>query len=187
MAPDREVKAMQSTLATLRTLKHDEQQRVLDWLASKLGLEAAPGHGAGAGVDGPAASAVGGKGGSIKEFLKLKSPNDHVGRVAALAYFLTHTGGKATYKTADLSAARVDAALPKFNTSDAVWHAQQAGYLTTGAKRGTYQVTATGESLVEAMPNAAAVKSVKSAGKKRRRKSNATKRTTRKRVAAKKK
>jgi hypothetical protein len=184
MAGDRELKAMQTTLEALQSLDTAARQRVLDWLAAKLSMEApAPGGGAGGDHRAPAG---GGKLGTIKQFLKLKAPNNDVRSVTALAYFLTHGTHQAVFKTADLGAARIDAALTKFGMPDAVAHAQRAGYLTTAAKRGTYQITTTGEELVDAMPDAAAVKQVNAQSKKRRRKPSGTKRTAAKKGAAKK-
>jgi hypothetical protein len=69
--------------------------------------------------------------------------------------------------------------------SRAVSNAQRAGYLTTAGRRGTYQVTGTGEALVEAMPDADAVKNVKERGRRRRRKSASTKRAVTKGTAKK--
>ena len=181
LAGDRELKAMETTLSALQPLDAEEQQRVLDWLAAKLGLEASP----------PSDIAGGGEGvgdagnlGTIKQFLNQKKPDDDVARATTLAYFLTHGTDQATYKTADLTKARVDAALANFNMSRAVSNAQRAGYLTTAGKRGAYQVTGTGEALVEAMPDADAIKKVKER-RKRRRKSTRTRRATSKGTARK--
>jgi hypothetical protein len=178
MAGDRELKAMEATLAALQPLDGEERQRVLDWLVAKLGLEApAPSGLASSDLAGDGgAVGVAGNLGTIKQFLNQKKPGDDVARATALAYFLTHGKDQATYKTADLSKARVDAALANFNMSRAVSNAQRAGYLTTAGKRGTYQVTGTGEALVEAMPDADAVKKVKEQGGRRRRKSAGTRR-----------
>lgn len=178
MAGDRELKAMEAILAALQALDPEEQQRVFDWLAAKLGLEVAAPAG---GVDGEGegTQAAGGIGnlGTIKQFLKQKRPNDDVARATALAYFLTHGKSQTPYKTADLTKARVDAALAKFNASRAVRNAVRAGYLTGAGRRGTYQITSTGESLVEAMPDAEAIKKVRAQRTGRRRKSTRKKGT----------
>jgi hypothetical protein len=182
MAGDRELKAMETTLGALQALDPEERQRVLDWLAAKLGLEApAPSDFASSG----GAVGDGGNLGTIKQFLNQKRPEDDVVRATTLAYFLTRGKDQATFKTADLTKARVDAALANFNMSRAVSNAQRAGYLTTAGKRGTFQVTGTGEALVAALPDAGAVKKVKEQGRRRRRKSTATKRATTKGAARK--
>jgi hypothetical protein len=176
VADDRELKAMEATLGALQPLDSDERQRVFDWLAAKLGLEtpqsAGGAEGEGGAEDGRETP------GTIKQFVKQKRPDDDVARATTLAYYLTHGKSQATNKTADLSKARVDAALANFNMSRAVSNAQRAGYLTTAGKRGTYQVTSTGEALVEAMPDAEAIKEVKAQGTTRRRKSTGAKRGT---------
>jgi hypothetical protein len=176
LAEDRELKAMQTTLAALQSLDVEERRRVIDWLAAKVGLEAPvplSRRDSGGGADGGSE-----KRGDIKQFLKQKRPTDDVARATTLAYFLTHRKSQPTYKTADLSKARVDAALTDFNMSRAVSNAQRAGYLTTAGKKGMYQVTSRGEALVDAMPDAEAVKKVRSEGPKRRRKPRGKKRGT---------
>ncbi len=176
MAGDRELKAMQSALAALQPLNLEARQRVLAWLAAKLGLEVTTANDSEKDLDAPDPT---GHLGTIKQFLKLKAPNDDVARVATLAYFLTHGKNLAMYKIEELSKARVDAALSKFNMSRALSNAQHtAGYVTNAGKHGTYQITATGEALVEAMPDAEAVKKVKAQVKKRRRRSTGAKRQT---------
>jgi len=183
MAGDRELRAMETTLGALQPLDTEERQRVFDWLVAKLGVRTTPAGD----TSGDEDATVGGGGdlGTIKQFLKQKGPDEDVARAAALAYFLTHGKSQATYKTADLTKARSDAALANFNMSRAVSTAQRAGYLTTAGKRGTYQITSTGEALVEAMPNADLIKKVKAQGARRRRRSG-TKRTKAKKGTAKK-
>jgi hypothetical protein len=177
MTDDRELQAMEASLAALQSLTPEERHRVIGWLAAKLDV-AAPKH-----VDSEAIGSIDVPGtgalGTIKEFLKLKRPGDDVARATALAYHLAHGGGRATFKTADLNNARVDAALASFNVSRAVSNSQRAGYLTTAGKRGSYQITSTGEALVEAMPDVEAVKAVRAQGTRRRRKTAANQRTTR--------
>jgi hypothetical protein len=184
VAGDSELKAMQSALAALQPLNPEARQRVLAWLAAKLGLEVTAANESEKDPDSPGPT---GNLGTIKQFLKLKAPNDDMARVTTLAYFLTHGKNLAMYKIEELSKARVDAALSKFNMSRALSNAQHtAGYMTNAGKYGTYQITATGEALVEAMPDAEAVKNVKAQGKKRRRRSTGTKRTTTRKAPGKK-
>jgi hypothetical protein len=178
VAEDRELKAMKTSLDALRPLDPEERQRVVDWLAAKLGLDGPPSAG-GAHGDGHADRPRDGNLGTSKRFLKEKRPPDDAARVTTLAYYLSHGKGQATYKTADLTKARVEAALASFNMSRAVSNAQRAGYLTTAAGRGTYQVTSTGEALVEAMPDVEAMRNVKAQRTRRRRTSTgATHRST---------
>lgn len=177
MADDRELKAMETTLGALEPLNAQERQRVVDWLVARLEFEA-PRLAAGADGEGSADDAGGRDLGTIKQFLRQKRPNDDVARATTLAYYLTHGKNQGAYKTADLTKARVEAALPSFNMPRAVSNAQRAGYLTTAGRRGTYQVTSTGEALVEAMPDMDAVKKVRAQGTRRRRKPTGRKRET---------
>jgi len=184
VAEDRELAAMETTLGALQPLNPAERQRVFDWLAAKLDLDA-PQQAGGAEADGGADRESGGNLGTIKQFLKQKRPDGDVARATTLAYYLTHGKSQATYKTADLTKARVDAALANFNMSRAVSNAQRARYLTTAGRRGTYQLTSTGEALVEAMPDQEAIKKVKAQGTRRRRKSTGSKRRMTKKGMAK--
>ena len=94
MAGDAELKAMQATLDALSGLDEEEQQRVVEWLASKLGLDApAPGSGMslpGGGGPGSAGGAIA----DIKAFATAKRPYSDVLRLTTLAYHLTHAGGR---------------------------------------------------------------------------------------------
>ena len=173
MTADREIRAMEAALAALQPLKPDERRRVLEWLWAKLDFGAPPADSGPGG--GPSVVRDG-----IKQFVKQKSPGDDVSRATTLAYFLEHARKLASYGYDELSQARVSAALPKFNLSRAVANAQRAGYLTTAGKHGMYQVTSTGEALVEAMPDTEAIKQVKAQGTKRRRKTSAGRPATKK-------
>src|ERR1700694_5541241 len=101
MAGDRELKAMERTLAALLPLDPDERQRGSDLVVATVGVRssvegAAPGPGRG--TAGGTTASVGAVSGTIKQFLKDKSPDEDVARAAALAYFLTHAQNQATYK-----------------------------------------------------------------------------------------
>jgi hypothetical protein len=168
-ADDRELRAMRTALDVLEPLDQRERERVLSWLASRLGVEASQSK-----ADQAAATAVNSstdQRGTVKKYLKEKNPGDDVARATTLAYYLSHAKGITSYKASDLTRVRVEAALPSFNMSTAISHAQRSGYLTTAGKRGLYQVTATGESLVEALPDRAAVRQARAKGMRRRRKS----------------
>lgn len=186
MATDPELKAMEATLSALQSLSADEQQRVLEWLASKLGLEAPTPLRGGDRSDTPMGAAGGtDELGTIKQFLKGKKPDNDVARATALAYYLTHARDKETFTTADLSKARTDAALPSFNVSRGASNARGSGYLTTTGKRGTLKITSVGESLVEAMPDKEAIKKATTQRGKPRRKTTGRKRATKKKKTAK--
>lgn len=186
MATDPELKAMEATLSALEPLSADEQQRVLDWLVSKLGLEAPMLRGDGEGLDILGVDGGGiGRLGTIKQFLKGKRPDNDVARAIALGYYLTHALGKETFTAADLSRARTDAALANFNVSRGAANARGSGYLTTTGARGTLKITSVGESLVEAMPDKEAMKKATTQRRRPRRKTASRKRDTPKKRTAK--
>ena|SRR6266545_420650 len=174
MATDSELKAMEAALSALQSLSPDEQQRVLDWLASRLGLGDPSSISTRSGSETIVGDSGRGELGTIKQFLKGKRPDNDVARATVLAYYLTHASEKETFTSADLSKARADAALPSFNVSRGTRNARAAGYLTSTGKCGTDKITYLGESLVEAMPDKEGIKKITLQRRKPRRK--ATKR-----------
>jgi hypothetical protein len=168
-----EIEAMKSAYEALHALDVDEQKRVLAWLTSKLGLNTtsvlqAPNP------DGDTSEMT------VKQFIKAKSPDDDVSRVIALAYHRINVSGEETFTSVDLTQAQVAAAIPRFNISRAISNAQRSGYITSAGKQGTLQITSLGESLVEAMPDRALMKQVRSQGTRRRKASTTGKKAARK-------
>jgi len=90
---------------------------------------------------------------SAKEFLKQKSPQKDIDRIACLAYYLTHYRGMLHFKTLDLSTLNTEAAQPKLsNPAMAVDYATKAGMLVQAVK-GMKQISAIGEAFVQALPD----------------------------------
>lgn len=90
---------------------------------------------------------------SPKEFLRDKSPQMDIERIACLGYYLTHYRQKPHFKTLDLSALNTEAAQPKFsNAAQAVDNATKAGLLVPAIK-GTKQISSAGELFVQALPD----------------------------------
>jgi|SRR5208283_5463355 len=95
---------------------------------------------------------------SPKEFLFQKKPQSDVERVTVLAYYLTHYRDTPYFKTLDISKLNTEAAQAKFsNPAYAVDNATKYGYLVPASK-GNKQVSATGELLVQALPDREAAK-----------------------------
>lgn len=163
MPGDPELEAMNAIVNLTADLDPDGRRRVAAWFADREGVvpstTAAPTNQVG----------VPARGGTIKEFVRAKRPANDVDRVAALAYHVTTEGGSDGVATKDLSKARIEAAIPAFNVSRAVSHAQRAGYLTSGTRKGSYQLTAAGESLVEAMPDQEMMRAIRAEANKGRR------------------
>lgn len=171
MNQDRELHAMATALGALEELAPDEQSRVISWLGARLGIQGArlgTGGGKAQLTDDDHDAALG----TIKQFMTSKAPRDDVARATALAYYLARGADQPTYTTADLTRARLDAALAAFNVSRSVSNAVRAGYLTAATSRGSYQITSTGEALVDAMPDPEAVRSARAPGTRRRRRSS---------------
>jgi hypothetical protein len=158
----------------LEPLENADRQWVLQAAASKFALtiQALPAGatgGAGAGVQLQSGGDPLGKSivqGSIKEvdvkaFMKSKSPNSDVQRVACLAYYLNHARDEAAFKTRDITKLNLDARGSAFNVARAISNASRAtaGYLSPIGK-GQKQLTAFGEEIVEALPSQEAVKVV---------------------------
>jgi hypothetical protein len=90
---------------------------------------------------------------SPKDFIRDKQPKTDVERVACLAYYLTHYRETPHFKTIDISKLNTEAAQPKLsNAATAVDNATKTHYLVPAAK-GNKQLSASGESFVQALPD----------------------------------
>ena len=95
---------------------------------------------------------------SPKDFLFQKAPDTDIERVACLAYYLTQYRDTKHFKTLDISKLNTEAAQRKFaNATNSVYKATQRGVLAP-APKGTKQLAAEGERLVDALPDRAAAK-----------------------------
>src|SRR6266851_444215 len=118
---DREVEAMQQSLAALSGLEQEEQERVVAWLSQKLRLGS--GHvsqsgGSGGQIAGRAkALSSPGTGQTPKSFIVSKRPATDVERVTCLAYYLTHHRDAPQFKTKQLTELNKEAAQPKFSNA----------------------------------------------------------------------
>jgi hypothetical protein len=177
-----EIEALGEVLSALSNLDDDGRQFVMRAAADRLGLVSAGGTAtlqppprlSTAGVTAQASPHAGSTV-DPKHFMDQKRPNTDVERVTCLAYYLNHHRGTPHFKTADISALNTEAAQPALsNTSFAVGNAEKAGYVATAGRRGSKQITAYGEKVVNALPEPDAVKEVIAAEKRRhaRRKAN---------------
>jgi hypothetical protein len=156
-----EVDAMRDALAALEGRQPEEQRRILNWLAAKLGVGAvAPPT---LGTDTPGLPPGGAGSSSIsgqtpKAFMSAKRPETVRERIACLAYYLTHARNVTTYKTKALTDLNSEAALPKIsNPALFARDAVKSQYLAP-AGGGSKQITTRGEALVRALPEREAVK-----------------------------
>ncbi len=138
-----ELQAMSRVVALLDALEPDAARRVMTWVSSRLGLEAA--------VAGPAMPPAAGDD-ALGVFVRRKSPSTNAERVLCLGYFLARQVGQSQFRTRDLSRLNDGAGLEKFtNTAMAVKAARLKGWLTV--KGGVIALTSVGTQLVEALPN----------------------------------
>jgi hypothetical protein len=154
-----ELEILNRILVDLRPLEPENQQRMLNTIATFLGLDVHNGKSFLDGESRPAASinqeSLFSEDRSIspKQFLLEKQPKTDVERVACLAYYLTHYRGEPHFKTLDISKINTEAAQAKFaNAAVAVDNATKRRYLVPASK-GTKQLSAQGEQFVLALPD----------------------------------
>lgn len=182
-----ELDAIKTAMEALQPLDEEGRRRALSYISDRLSIPT--GDAPGAEDPGrqlpPRVQVVPGDLATMepKAFLAAKNPQTDVERATVLAYYLTHARGERHFKTRDLTDLNTEAAGQRFsNTSVAVNNAiRQNGYLAPGPK-GTRQITARGDEVVEALPDREALAAILSAQPKRRRR----KRTTKKKTAKKK-
>lgn len=152
--PDPELAAMSRVHEALVDLPAAQQQRVVDWLIRKLGLEGVESlvPREGVSMQAPRATAVNTS--SAKAFLAEKGPKSDVERVACLGYYLAHFRATSQFKTKDLTTLNTEAQQPKLgNPAMAVANATKQNQFLSPVGSGRKQITVRGEALVEALPD----------------------------------
>jgi hypothetical protein len=148
-------------IANLRGLSAEEQQNLIQTVATFFGLMAPPnGSQRPKGIATAATSTAPAGGGfselrdmSPKEFILQKQPRTDVERVACLAFYLTHYRNTPHFKTIDIGNLNTEAAQSKLsNASMAVDNATKTGYLAPAVK-GAKQISGAGEVFVQALPD----------------------------------
>lgn len=170
-AQGRDFAALSAILSVLQPLDDDARRRLLQTVATFLGVGQIT-----TGVPSvPASSRSAPRVGfsddttiSVKDFLLEKQPKTDVERVACLSYYLTHYRDTPHFKTLDLSKLNTEAAQPKFvNAANTANNALKMGYLVP-ASRGQRQLSAAGEQFVRALPDRDAAKEVMASVKPRK-------------------
>ena len=156
--------ALSTIVGVLKQLEPDTQRRVLQSVQTFLGLPLQHPVASHDGEPVPASRTVDNRGFSLdrtlspKEFLRDKHPLTDIERVACLAYYLAYYRDMPHFKTIDISTLNTEAAQPKFpNPSVAVDNARAKGYLVPATK-GSKQISAAGEKLVELLPDRGAAR-----------------------------
>lgn len=156
-----ELRALTSVMEALRQITTDDaRERILKAAASffRVPLNSSPAHHSAADsgpqrIQGPVPTAFSSdRSISPKDFIREKQPKTDVERVACLAYYLTHYRETPFFKTIDISKLNTEAAQPKLsNAAMAVDNATKTHYLVPAAK-GNKQISASGETFVQLMP-----------------------------------
>jgi len=172
--PD-DVEILSEILAAFKKLQPESQKRMLDTVATFLGMAvrpadsilSAPHHGGSSGlVEAPFSED---RSPSAKEFCLEKQPQTDIERVACLAYYLTHYRDTPHFKTLDISKLNTEAAQAKFsNPTVAVDNATKRNYLVAASK-GNKQLSATGEQFVLALPDREKARAIMANARPRRR------------------
>jgi hypothetical protein len=184
-----ELDAIKTAVEALQPLDEEGRRRALSYISDRLSIPTGGALGAGS-PGGQVALRVQDVPGDLatmqpKAFLAAKHPQTDVERATVLAYYLTHARGERHFKTRDLTDLNTEAAGQRFsNTSVAVNNAiRQNGYLAPGPK-GTRQITARGDEVVEALPDREALAAILAAQPKRRRRARTTKKTAKRKTSA---
>jgi hypothetical protein len=152
-------------IAELRDLTSEEQQKLLETVATFFGLRASTqGSHQTKGVATPTSPLPPGGGFSQardispKEFVMQKQPRTDVERIACLGFYLTHYRDTPHFRTIDISKLNTEAAQSKLsNATVAVDNATKTGYLVPAVK-GAKQISGAGEVFVQALPDREAAK-----------------------------
>src|SRR4051812_10123800 len=147
--PMAELKAMQAALEALQPLDQDAQQRAIDWVASRLGLELSTASNESGdddeGEDDPSEGvgrqAIGSRrqsGANLapKEFVNEKRPKNNAERIACLGYYLAKHRDTPTFKTKEISELNTEAAGPRLGNAarDVTEAERSSGYLTSAGE-----------------------------------------------------
>ena len=182
VAPKEELEVLQGILLALGELDKEAQTRLLETVATYLGLGGFTAAKNVSGGDVSGSVVIEGRNVQIgkrfseheemgpKEFVAEKDPRTSIGRIACLAFYLTHYRDKRHFQTLDLSRLNTEAAQQKFtNATQTVKDAVRAGLFAPG-KKGHKQISALGEQYIQALPDQKAAKEVLDRYRKPRRK-----------------
>lgn len=170
-----DLEILNQILAAFRNLEADSQERMLNTVATFLGLNSRHSLSMSPGpvnhtVAASSQESLFSEDRSIspKQFMFEKQPKTDVEKVACLAYYLTHYRGVQHFKTLDISKLNTEAAQVKFaNAAVAVDNAAKRGYLAPASK-GSKQLTALAEQYVLALPDRERARTIAESARPRR-------------------
>lgn len=166
------VKLTGTGLSVDQEVSRDVALRIVNLVVGGVAVGGAP-PGAGASPEGGGvAAAPPAGGGTAKQFVTGKKPKTDVEKITCLAYYLRHYRNVSAFKTGDLIALNTEAQQLDFsNASVASNNALRSGLLGKAGK-GSKQITAKGEAVVDALPDQEKVKEAMKHGGKRKRRRN---------------
>ncbi len=170
-----DLEILNEILAAFRKLEADSQERMLNTVATFLGLNTRHNLGMSTGLANHTVATSNqeslfseDRSISPKQFMFEKQPKTDVEKVACLAYYLTHYRGVQHFKTLDISKLNTEAAQVKFaNAAVAVDNAAKRGYLAPASK-GSKQLTALAEQYVLALPDRERARTIAESARPRR-------------------
>ncbi len=180
-----DLEVLTEILAAFRKLEPGSRERMLNTVATFLGLGLRP---SGSMSTGPTHHPVAAshletsfsedRSISPKQFMLDKQPRTDVEKVACLAYYLTHYRGIQHFKTLDISKLNTEAAQVKFsNAAVAADNAMKQNYLVPASK-GSKQLSAVGEQFVLALPDRQKARSIMASARPRRKARKASQQET---------
>ena len=171
-----DLEVLNEILAALNRVEGPSQERILNTVATFLGLNTRPIDAGIVGATNHSPSTASkvtlfseDRSVGPKQFMFEKQPKTDVEKVACLAYYLTHYRDTDHFKTLDISKLNTEAAQVKFaNAAMAVDNATKRGYLALATK-GTKQLSALGEQYVLALPDRERARNIMENARPRRR------------------
>lgn len=160
---DKELEALRQVLSTLEPLNDDQRKFVLKTVAERFGLIIPKNQNFEETSDSDVAPTETKTSKSLanitpKEFVKRKSPDSDVLRVACLAYYLTYARKQSEFKSEDIAKLNTESAAQNFgNPLKTVNNAMARSHFLAPAGGGKKQITAHGEDVVNALPDLKAV------------------------------
>jgi len=153
-----DLEVLTSIVTALQSLDHEAQKRILQAVATFLGISEIKEAQQPTSDSHHGVSFSENRDMSPKDFLREKSPRTDIERIACLAYYMTVYRQTPHFKTLDLSNLNTEAAQPKLsNATFAVVNATNRGLLVPAGK-GSKQLSAAGELFVQALPDRIAAK-----------------------------
>ncbi len=153
LQPVDEFDAVRMVVEVLKTLKPDEQARVIRWAQEKLGIISSASLAASPAATSAAAATLRPQGNDIRSFMQTRNPRSDVQFATAVAYYYAFVAPESSRKSeingADLKEATRLVDRERLHSPIVTLHnALKTGYLDKGSKTGTFRINTVGENLI---------------------------------------